>query len=111
LRRTFSSKVTGLGFGRDGMNRVTNHREGGISDVYDRHQYEIENRRIMESVADHILTIAEGREVKTSSSASSIVNNMSGLQHAGRFEGGLHPYVCLNAKSAMLSMRCEQYQY
>jgi len=40
LRRTFSSKVTALGFGRDAMNRVTNHREGGIADVYDRHHYE-----------------------------------------------------------------------
>jgi integrase len=29
LRRTFSTKVAALGFGRDAMNRVTNHREGG----------------------------------------------------------------------------------
>jgi hypothetical protein len=27
-----------LGFGRDAMNRVQNHREGGIADVYDRHE-------------------------------------------------------------------------
>jgi integrase len=33
LRRTFSSRVTALGFGRDAMNRVTNHIEGGIADV------------------------------------------------------------------------------
>jgi integrase len=39
LRRTFSTKVAGLGFGRDALNRVTNHREGGIASVYDRHQY------------------------------------------------------------------------
>jgi hypothetical protein len=37
------------------MNRVTNHKEGGIADVYDRHRYQDENKRIMETVA------AEGR--------------------------------------------------
>ena len=58
LRRTFSSKVTALGFGRDAMNRVTNHKEGGIADVYDRHQYEDENKRIMEAVASKLLLLA-----------------------------------------------------
>jgi integrase len=61
LRRTFCSKVTALGFGRDAMNRVTNHRDGGIADVYDRHRYQEENKKIMETVARHIVTIAEGR--------------------------------------------------
>src|SRR5262249_31342477 len=60
LRRTFCSKVTALGFGRDAMNGVTNHKEGGIADVYDRHQYQEENKTIMETVARHIVTIAEG---------------------------------------------------
>jgi len=60
LRRSFCSKVTQLGFGRDAMNRITNHREGGIADVYDRHKYAEENKRIMETVALHIVTIAEG---------------------------------------------------
>ena len=59
LRRTFCSKVTALGFGRDAMNRVTNHKEGGIADVYDRHRYQEENKKIMETVARHIVTIAE----------------------------------------------------
>ena len=60
LRRTFSSKVTGLGFGRDAMNRVTNHKEGGIADVYDRHKYAEENQRIMEAVAARVLALASG---------------------------------------------------
>jgi len=51
LRRTFCSKVTALGFGRDAMNRVTNHKDGGIADVYDRHRYQDENKKIMETVA------------------------------------------------------------
>jgi len=53
--------VTALGFGRDAMNRVTNHKEGGIADVYDRHRYSEENKKIMEIVARHIVAIAEGR--------------------------------------------------
>jgi integrase len=61
LRRTFCSKVTALGFGRDAMNRMTNHKEGGIADVYDRHRYQEENKTIMETVARHIVMIAEGR--------------------------------------------------
>jgi hypothetical protein len=43
--------VTGLGFGRDALNRVTNHREGGIASVYDRHGYADENKRVMEAWA------------------------------------------------------------
>jgi integrase len=61
LRRTFCSQVTALGFGRDAMNRVTNHRDGGIADVYDRHRYQEENKTIMETVARHIVAIAEHR--------------------------------------------------
>ena len=62
LRRTYCSKLTALGFGRDAMNRVTNHKEGGIADVYDRHRYAEENKKIMESVARQIVAIAEGRQ-------------------------------------------------
>jgi integrase len=60
LRRTFCTRVTALKFGRDAMNRVTNHRDGGIADVYDWHEYADENREIMEAVARHIVTVAEG---------------------------------------------------
>jgi integrase len=59
LRRTFSTTVTALGFGRDGMNRVTNHREGGIADVYDQFQYADENKKIMETVASRIMQLVE----------------------------------------------------
>jgi hypothetical protein len=41
------------------MNRVVNHKEGGITDVYDRHRYQEENKKIMETVARHIAAIAE----------------------------------------------------
>jgi integrase len=62
LRRTNGSTVTALGFGRNAMNRIQNHREGGIASVYDRHGYAEENKRIMETVASHILALAEGRQ-------------------------------------------------
>ena len=61
LRRTHGTKVTALGFGRDAMNRVQNHREGGIASVYDRHEYAEENKRIMETVAAELIRLAEGR--------------------------------------------------
>jgi integrase len=62
LRRTHGSTITRLGFGRDAMNRVQNHREGGIASVYDRHQYADENKRIMETVAAHIMALATGTD-------------------------------------------------
>ena len=62
LRRTQGSTVTALGFGRDAMNRIQNHKEGGIADVYDRHRYEAESKHIMESVANRFLSLVEGRE-------------------------------------------------
>ena len=61
LRRSFCSRLTALGFGRDAMNRITNHRDGGIADVYDRYRYSEENKKIMETVAQHIVMIAENR--------------------------------------------------
>jgi integrase len=61
LRRSHGSTVTGLGFGRDAMNRIQNHVEGGVTDTYDRHGYAEENKRIMEAVAAKIIGLAEGR--------------------------------------------------
>lgn len=61
LRRTHGTMITRLGFGRDDMNRIQNHREGGIASVYDRHGYADENKRIMEAVAAHIMQLVDGR--------------------------------------------------
>src|SRR5262245_41664109 len=60
LRRTHGTRVTELGFGRDAMNRIQNHREGGIASVYDRHEYAEENRHVMEATAKRIVSLAEG---------------------------------------------------
>jgi integrase len=64
LRRTFSTTLTGLKFDRDALNRVTNHKEGGIADVYDRHKYADENKRVMEAVAAKIMALVDGRSAK-----------------------------------------------
>jgi integrase len=61
LRRTHGTRVTALGFGREALNRIQNHREGGIADVYDVHKYAEENQRVMEAVASRILLLAEGQ--------------------------------------------------
>jgi integrase len=61
LRRTHGSTITALGFGRDAMNRIQNHKEGGIASVYDRHAYSEENKRIMEAVAARVIELAEGK--------------------------------------------------
>jgi integrase len=61
LRRTHGTTITKLKFGRDAMNRIQNHIEGGIADVYDQYEYDEENRHIMEAVAARIMALVEGR--------------------------------------------------
>jgi integrase len=60
LRRTHGSTITALGFGRDAMNRIQNHVEGGIASVYDRHGYADEIKRVMEAVAARLMALVEG---------------------------------------------------
>jgi len=60
LRRTFGSTVTALGFGRDAMDRILNHKSKSISTVYDRHSYAREDLHIVESVGAHIMGLAQG---------------------------------------------------
>ena len=57
LRRTHGTTITRLKFGRDAMNRIQNHKEGGIADVYDQHEYEDENKQIMEAVTARIMAL------------------------------------------------------
>jgi integrase len=62
LRRTFGTTVTGMGFGREAMDRLLNHHdEDSITSVYDRHSYSDADKRIMEAVAAHIVGLASGR--------------------------------------------------
>jgi integrase len=59
LRRTHGTTVTSLGFTRDQMNRLQNHKDGGIGSVYDRHSYADENRQIQEAVAARIMELSQ----------------------------------------------------
>jgi hypothetical protein len=43
------------------MNRIQNHKEGGIASVYDRHGYAEETKRVMDAVASKIIALAEGK--------------------------------------------------
>jgi integrase len=67
LRRTHGTTITSLGFGREALNRIQNHKEGGISSVYDQYQYAEENKRIMEAVASRLLALAKGSLLKPGS--------------------------------------------
>jgi integrase len=58
LRRTALSAVTRLKFGRDAMNRIANHKEDSVTDVYDRYSYAEEDKGIMETLGRHILSLA-----------------------------------------------------
>ena len=60
LRRTCLTWITRLGFGRDAMDRVANHRTSSVTDVYDRHGYGEEDRRIMAAVARHVPASGRG---------------------------------------------------
>jgi hypothetical protein len=52
--------LTRLGFGRDAIDRVANHRTSGVTDVYDRHGYAEEDRRIMAAIGRHVTVIVSG---------------------------------------------------
>lgn len=64
LRRSHGTTITKLKFGRAAMNRIQNHKEGGIGDVYDVHDYAAENKHVMEAVAAHIMALAEGSDTE-----------------------------------------------
>ncbi len=61
-RRTCLTTITRLGFGRDAMDRIANHKTSKVTDVYDRHGYGDEDKRIMAAVARHVLNLVEGAE-------------------------------------------------
>jgi integrase len=65
LRRTFGTKVTGLKHGRDAMDRLLNHKRSQkgketVTDVYDRFEYGLDDKRIVEAVTAHIMSLIDG---------------------------------------------------
>ncbi len=59
LRRTHGTAICALGFPRDQMNRVQNHAEGGIADVYDQHGYRSESWEVQEAVVKHLTGLTD----------------------------------------------------
>ena len=63
LRRTFGTRVTKLSCGRDAMDSILNHKKGkrgkkkNTTDVYDRHEYADDDKKVMEKVAAHIVSL------------------------------------------------------
>ena len=41
------------------MDRIANHKTRAVTDVYDRHGYEAEDRQIMAAVARHVTGLVE----------------------------------------------------
>ena len=60
LRRTCLTWITRLDFGCDAMDRMANHKSSKVTDVYDRHSYAEEDKRIMAAVARLIADLVEG---------------------------------------------------
>ncbi|MEX2642536.1 MAG: site-specific integrase [Acetobacterales bacterium] len=61
LRRTFATLAASLGVGRDAIDRLLNHRDGGIAGVYDRHRYRDENRAVWSSIAARVEALVNGK--------------------------------------------------
>jgi integrase len=66
LRRTHGTTVTTLGLGRHIMDVIQNHKKRGVvTDTYDRYAYGPEIKTAMETVAAHLVALAEGTQVET----------------------------------------------
>lgn len=63
LRRTHGTTITEMGFGREAMDRIENHRDSSVGSIYDRHAYAEEDKQIMEAVAARIMARVEGKPV------------------------------------------------
>jgi integrase len=59
LRRTMGSKITGRRHGRDAMDRILNHKKKSVTNVYDRHNYAMDDQRIMEDISAHVMRLIE----------------------------------------------------
>jgi hypothetical protein len=44
------------------MDRIANHKTSSVTDVYDRHGYGAEDRRIMAAVVRHVIGLVEAQQ-------------------------------------------------
>jgi integrase len=59
LRRSAASHMASLGVPRLIISKILNHRETGVTAVYDRHTYDDEKRDALERWADHLVTASD----------------------------------------------------
>ena len=64
LRRTAASNMTRLGILRLTVSKILNHKEGGVTTVYDRHTYDKEKQAALIKWGAHLQSIIEGKPSK-----------------------------------------------
>src|SRR5262249_19604625 len=66
LRRTLRTGLAELGVRFEVAERLLNHALPSLQAVYNRHNYMAEKREALNTWADHVLRLAEGREALVS---------------------------------------------
>ncbi len=61
LRRTAATGMTSMGIDRLTVSRILNHREGGITQIYDRFSYDTPKRNAWDAWAGRLLEIVTGK--------------------------------------------------
>lgn len=61
LRRTWTTIAASLGFSRDALDRILNHKARGVIATYDRYHYALEGCTIERTVAARIMALVENR--------------------------------------------------
>ncbi|MBF0461552.1 MAG: tyrosine-type recombinase/integrase [Magnetococcales bacterium] len=62
LRRTAASLMTGSGTPRLTVSKILNHKEAGVTSIYDRHSYDREKRQALEAWDRQLTAILTGQE-------------------------------------------------
>lgn len=60
LRRTAASKMASEGVSRLVISKILNHKDGGITAVYDRHSYDSEKKQALDLLSEKLLSIIRG---------------------------------------------------
>lgn len=60
LRRTAASLMTGMGIHRLVVSKLLNHKEAGVTAIYDRHSYDFEKRQALDAWATRLAQIVAG---------------------------------------------------
>jgi integrase len=59
LRRTAGTHMTSIGIPRVVVGKLLNHKEKGVTSIYDVHSYDLEKRRAMDNWADYLISVVE----------------------------------------------------